>query len=491
MLDYINQDDKIKPFINHFPNIDNFSRQIEEKKHHNIDRISLVNVLLKQNASLNLSDCSQSNINKLKSNKSFTITTGHQLCLFMGPLFVIYKIISAINLANQLKKKYNKYEFVPVFWMASEDHDLQEINHINYFGKKITWNTNQTGAVGRMSLDGVESMIEEYFDLIGESFDRIYLERLFKESYLNNNTLVEATRFLVNQLFGKYGIVIIDGDDKELKSNFIPIIKKDILDSAFSNEIRLCSENLENHYNSQAFVRDINFFKLSKGKRELITKKLAEKDIINFPENLSPNVLLRPLYQECVLPNIGVIGGGSELAYWMQLRTVFKKEKIPFPILILRNSIMLVAKRKLNAFKDLGFQIANIFEEPHFLEKKLVLSKGDITFHDEKDALKLMYETLINKTSDKGLHQSILGQLKKNLNYLDSLEKKIIRLAKKDHETSINKIRKLKEELFPENTLQERYCNFIPFTLKGNEQFIKTLIDNINPLDANFVVLSY
>ena len=184
VLDYLKKDEKLKPFINHFPTLENFEKQITEKKTHSIDRLVLVDVLNKQNASLSLSEKSKLNIESLKENSTFTVTTGHQLCLFTGPLYFIYKIISTINLAEQLEEKYPNNNFVPVFWMATEDHDFLEINHIHLFGKKIEWDSKQKGAVGRMNLDGFESLLTELKSVLGTSENADKLISLFEKSYL-------------------------------------------------------------------------------------------------------------------------------------------------------------------------------------------------------------------------------------------------------------------------------------------------------------------
>ena len=378
IIDYVNEDKKLNPFVNHFPSFSNFKKQITEKRNHTIDRGVLVKVLKEQNFNFPLSVASKSNINLLKSDETFTVTTGHQLCLFTGPLYFIYKIVSTINIAEQLKEKYPQYNFVPTFWMATEDHDLQEINHINLFGKKIEWDSKQTGAVGRMSLDRFESVLMQLKEVLGETENAKKLVSLFENAYLKHKNLADATRFLVNELFGKFGLVIIDGDDEKLKQQFVPIIKKDILQNGFVTAIKQNSKSLAKDYKVQAFVRDINFFKLTKDNRELIKEEIAQKEIAENSENFSPNVLLRPLYQEIILPNIAYVGGGAEVGYWMQLKTAFKQENIPFPILILRNSAMLINDKQKQKIESLGFEINDLFSAIDELKKYmfyLILSR--------------------------------------------------------------------------------------------------------------------
>ncbi len=493
IIDYLNEDKKLQPFINHFPSLENFEKQIVEKKKHIVNRSVLVEVLNDQNSSIILSNNSKENIKSLFYKNTFTITTGHQLCLFTGPLYFIYKVISTINLTEQLKEKYSDNNFVPVFWMASEDHDFEEVNHIKLFGKKISWENRNNGAVGRMSLNGFQSVLCELKKVLGSSENTKDLLQLFEKTYLNHNTLSEATRYLVNELFGKYGLVILDANDLRLKKQFIPIIRKDVLQKGFVTTIRDCSNDLGENYKIQAFIRDINFFKLSDKKRELIKESMSVMEIEDNTEQFSPNVLMRPLYQEIILPNIAYIGGGAEVAYWMQLKTTFEQEDIPFPIMVLRNSAMILNSKQEQKINDLGFQKEDLFLPEDQLKKQYVLSKSqsDISLRNEKIKLENIFNNIIAKTSDIGFKNSISAQFKKELNILNDLEKKLIRKEKKKHENALNHITKIKSQLFPNNTLQERHDNFIPFYLIYGRNFIERIKSNFNPLSPNFVVLTF
>ena len=342
IIDYLNQNKVLSEYISHFPNEENFSQQIKSKSANNIDRLLLYNVIRAQNKNVVLSSISNENIKSLKDKNTFSVTTGHQLCLFTGPLYFIYKIASTISLVNRLKTKYPKYNFVPIFWLASEDHDFAEVNSINLFNKKVVWDANQSGAVGRMNLEGIKSVIEQIQNIIGDSSNAQTLINIFKKVYNKDNNLSEATRALINELFGTYGLLIIDGDDVLLKQKISNVIENDINHSRFYNIIKKSSEKISVKYHAKAYVRPINFFKLSNGKRIRIKEKEDVETIVNNPQLYSPNVLLRPIYQEMILPNIAYVGGGGELSYWFQLSKYFDHEKVMFPILILRNSVLLI-----------------------------------------------------------------------------------------------------------------------------------------------------
>lgn len=492
VLDYLLHNKKIRPFINHFANIENFKKQIQEKKNHYINRSLLVETLKAQNTHLKLSLRSKKNIDLLNFDSTFTITTAHQICLFTGPLYVIYKIISAINLANQLNKKYTNSSFVPVFWMGTEDHDFKEVNHIHLFGKKIEWDIDESGAVGPMSLKGFNNVIADLKSVLGSDKRSKKLISIFKATYLKHKNLAEATRYLINELFGEDGLVIIDGNNKNLKKQFVPQMKKDILRSGFLKDIKDCSGKLSVDYHQQAFISDINFFKLSQNKREKIKIGTTEKEIESNPEHFSPNVLLRPLYQQVILPDVAYVGGGSELAYWMQLKTAFQHEDIPLPILILRNSVLLVSEKQCDRIYKLGFELKDIFLSKDQLNRKYLMSHSDfnISLDNEKKDLCSLYKKILNKTNDVGLHTSIKAQLKKASSVIENLEERIIRSEKKKNQIALNQIAKIKSQLFPNNILQERYENFIPFYLQAGDNLMKILKNKLDPLNPNFVILT-
>lgn len=488
--DYVANAESLQPFYNHYPSLEKFPVQWEEKSKHEIDRRILVEVLQAQNKNLNLSQLTENNIATLIDENTFTITTGHQLCLFTGPLYFIYKIISTINLTNELKVKYPKKHFVPVFWMASEDHDFQEVNHVHLFGKTLTWDSKRSGAVGSMSLEGIEHVLDELDLVLGESENAKKLSILFREAYANHSNLADASRFLVNKLFGQYGLVILDGDDARLKSQFVSVIKKDVLHQGFIETISDCSQSLAKAYKTQAFVREINFFKLSEGKRKRVEGVVSESEIEESPEKFSPNVLMRPLYQETVLPNLAYIGGGAEIAYWMQLKTAFEQESIPFPVLLLRNSALWMEQNQLDKWQKLGFETGDLFLTEEELHQQYVNQQTNLDLSKELYDLKEVFEAVLMKVTDKGLKSSVLAEQQKQFNSFKKLEKKLMKFEKQKHKTALNQISHLKHKLFPKNSLQERYDNFIPFYLKHGENFIEILQKELSPLDAKFVILS-
>ena len=489
IIDYLSENEKLSSFINHFPSLKDFGKQIEEQKKSKTNRNLLIDVLRNQYSNLSVSDKVENNIDLLKSENTFTITTGHQLCLFTGPLYFIYKIISTINLTEQLKKEYPENNFVPIFWMASEDHDFEEVNHINLFSKKYQWNSDENGMVGDFDTSEISKIISEISSILGDTENANSMIDLFRSCY-KDNSLSDATRLLVNELFGKYGIVILDANDKELKKQLLPIIKRDVLHQELSPIISENTSSFSENYKPQAIIRNINFFKLSEGKRERIQEVILKEEIENNPEIFSPNVLMRPLYQELILPNLAYIGGGAEVAYWMQLKSVFKELNIVFPMLVLRNSVMWVEEKDYTKWNNLGFKIEDIFLSENKLQNKFAETKSSVSLEKEKLQIEKIYQEITHKTQDIGMKSSIDSELTKQLNSIKKIERKLLKSEKQKHKISLNQISKIKQKLFPNNFLQERFENIIPFYFKYGEKFIETLKEEIDPLDTNFLILS-
>jgi len=459
ICDYLDQKIDLKSFYNRFPSLDNFEAQIHQKKEAFSDRNRevLVDALMHQYKDFNVSEATNQNIEVLKKSSAFTITTGHQLNLFTGPLYFLYKIISTINLSKVLKEKYPEYNFVPIYWMATEDHDFEEINYFNLFGKKVKWNRDDGGAVGVFDTKGLDQVFEIFSSEIGSGKNAEQLKNLFKEAYLERKTLAEATRHIANELFGEYGLVIVDGDDSKLKKLFVPYAEKELTAQvAYKNIFPKATKLDALGYKVQVNPREINLFYLAEGLRERIIEKegryyvnetdisWSKSDIIKHlqevPERFSPNVMMRPLYQEVILPNLCYIGGGGELAYWFELKDYFKAIDVPFPILLLRNSALIQTQKQAEKCEKLDVSTATLFLKKHELINKKVrqISDIDINFDPQRAHLKAQFENmyLLAKQTDVTFENAVKAQEKKQLMGLDMLEKRLL----KAHEQLVPRI---------------------------------------------------
>ncbi|MDQ3045946.1 MAG: bacillithiol biosynthesis cysteine-adding enzyme BshC [Bacteroidota bacterium] len=494
ILDYIDQKKNLQPFYTFQPEISSFKQAMKDRTAIPLNRELLVDVLKKQYAAVPSAEPSLNKIHQLSESGTFTVCTGHQLCLFTGPLYFIYKILSVINLSEALKKQYPENNFVPVYWMASEDHDFEEISTINLFGKKIKWETDkQGGPVGRMDPLSIEPVLDEYKTLLGDSAFAIELDSLFRDAYLKHSTLAEATRFLVHSLFGKYGLVILDGDDPSLKEEFKELIIDDIRNQTNFSLVNESSKALKQEgYDIQVNPREINVFRMTSVERRRIEN--SSEEILNLPvQEFSPNVVLRPLYQQRILPNLAYVGGPGELAYWLEYKAMFDHHRILFPVLIPRNFAMIVDQKSAKQLAKLGMNFTELFSETDELIKRFINnnSSGSTSLTEEADLMKAMFEGICKKAVqvDPTLKANAEAELQKSLQGLKNIETKLLRAEKQKQEHAINQIKKLKEKFFPENILQERYENFSPYYLSSGSLFIEEMKGLLKPFDFSMQII--
>lgn len=508
VTDYLARNEKTQPFYHRFPRMEAFKAQMEEKQASFNHRQVLVKAL---RAQYNNQSVDNHIIDRLENDRCFAITTGHQLCLFTGPLYFVYKIVSAIKLAQKLREHYPQADFIPVYWMASEDHDFDEINHAHIAHNKVSWESGQGGAVGRMTLEGMDEVLNETESLLEHSVLAKRALTMLKEAYGDKNqTLAQATRRIVHTIFGVDQIIVLDGDDHSLKTLFAPLMRRELEQQFSANQVEASSKHLSRHYNTQVSPREINLFYLDQELRERIIKdgdgfKVLHtdlrfsreemwKELEEFPEKFSPNVILRPLFQEMVLPNLAYIGGGGELAYWFQLKKMFDSVHIPFPILCLRNSVMWMSAADARKMKQLNLNLPAIFGDKEMVVQHVVRSESntELSLKVEEEQLLEMFENISRNAGsvDSTLTKMVLADGARAAKSLQRIEKRMVRAAKYRHELSVNRVDELFQNLFPDNGLQERHANYFDFCARYGDEFIDALFEKLDPLDFTFTVLS-
>ncbi|MDB4505801.1 bacillithiol biosynthesis cysteine-adding enzyme BshC [Saprospiraceae bacterium] len=507
---YAREDSCLRPFYKYPTEYASFAQVIEDKKNDYTNRDVLFKALQRQYSKLGVPEEVKSNINKLKSENTFTIVTAHQPSLFTGPLYYIYKIISTINLVKKLNTYLPNYQFVPIFITGGEDHDFEEMNHVNLFSNQLVWENNETGSVGAMKTSSLKNVLKELKVILGETLNGKKIYELMEQTHTNFDTYSDAALSLVNELFGKDGLVCLNMNQADLKREFIPIIRDEIFNQVSQPLVLATAEKLnEVGFKTQASPREINFFYLNHQIRERIvikndryhilnteisfSKEEMENEIENHPEHFSPNVIMRPLFQELILPNLAYIGGGGELAYWLERKTQFEYFQLNFPMLIRRNSAVWIDKGTKKRMNKLGLNPSTLFQATEDLIKNFVKknSEGELSFSSEKKELEAIFEKVKNKTIevDASLGKTVLAESVKQIKSLENLESRVMRAEKQKHEVSINQIRNLKEKLFPANGLQERKDNFMAFYLKHGESYLETLKDTFDPLEKSFIVI--
>ncbi len=511
LLRYLDNDPEIRELYEHPPTLEGFGSLLE-KKHASADRSLLVKVLSTQYNNAQVDDSKvRNNILLLAEPNTYTVTTGHQLNIFTGPLYFLYKIITAIKTAELLKAAHPDKNFVPVYWMATEDHDFDEINHINLPDKKIVWDAHSSGgATGRLSTSSLISALKEYTGYLGLTRNGMKLSQLINRAYKGSSTLAEATLYLVNELFADYGLVVIDADNAELKASFSRIIQHDILTKTSFSQLQEAEEVFKaKGLKAQAHGREINFFYLLDGKRERIvednntykvfnthlkfSRDELSKEIDTYPERFSPNVITRPLYQEFVLPNIAYVGGGSEIVYWLQIKEVFRHYNIDFPILILRNSALIATKPLSAKLKSMKLGYVDLFRPADEIKRQWVLKNcsESLDISEEKEKFNEIFDIVKLKAGNIDLTlipsaRAISIRLQKAI---QGLETKMIKAEKRKHQESMGKIDSLLSAYFPQTSLQERFFNFGYLYIKYGDGLIEGLYDHFKPLDFKFTIL--
>jgi bacillithiol biosynthesis cysteine-adding enzyme BshC len=507
---YASRDERLRPFFQYDTTIEAFAQVIADKSKTPIDRQALVTALRDQYSQLAESAQANTQIERLGESNTFTIITAHQPSLFTGPLYFIIKICSTINLARQLNERYPKQHFVPVFITGGEDHDFEEINHLHLFGKTLEWQNEESGAVGQMSTDSLAAPLAELKEILGDSEKAQSVFTELKNAYTRHDKYGMATVDYVHSLFAEEGLVVMDMNKPSLKRLFVPIMKQELLEQPSQAFIEKAQAALEAAgFSGQAHARDINLFYLRDGIRERIILENGLYQVLNtdygftqeellaeleaHPEFFSPNVIMRPLYQELVMPNLAYIGGGGELAYWLERKEQFAHFGLNFPMLIRRNSLLWLDSGTVKRMDKLDLSVADLFIETEALLKKFVNSQTDneLTIQEEKQQLEALFSSIAQKARDidPTLAKAIEAEYTRQAKSVDNLEGRLMRAEKQKHENALNQIRKLKEKLFPGNGLQERYDNFLAFYVRYGRSFFDTLIEVLDPLADGFVVV--
>ncbi|MCC7296879.1 MAG: bacillithiol biosynthesis cysteine-adding enzyme BshC [Bacteroidia bacterium] len=433
-------------------------------------------------------------IQSLKSENTFTVTTGQQIHIFLGPLYVVYKALSTIALANELKQKFPQHHFVPVFWMATEDHDFGEINHVNVFHQQFTWESASGGPVGRIETSEIVALINSIKAAFPSDIKVTQALEVFEIAYTTNHNLAAATRYLLHHYFGEQGLVVIDADSKAFKKEFVAIMQADVLNTKVSEAIERQTVKMKGlGLETNISGRHTHLFMLINGQRLRLDKVelgfqakgeervYTQEQVLNLietePENFSPNVALRPIYQEVILPNLCYIAGPGEFTYWYQLSGVFEICALPRPVLLPRHSFVVGDAKTQHWLENNGMDMQEMFNSeedfkkyffetiagqspmPKLIEMQKTLNTqiNEYLYSVKSDQLKGVkkagegYEMMLKKAEDE-----ILNSLTDNAKYAQIWQKTL----------------KIKEKLFNPNTPQERKSFFLEMLIQ-NPDFLK------------------
>ena len=490
---------------------ENIERQFEAKKnsYSSNSRQILFEVLKEQHSVSHLSEKQNFNLSSMGDENTFTVTTGHQLNLFSGPAFFIYKILQTIKLADYLNQKFPQRKTVPVFWMATEDHDFEEINHFKTEHNYYETQGKSGGAVGKIVVEDqffIENFEEEFKDAVFGT----ELILLLKKAYKKGNTLSQATRILVQELFSEYGLLILDGDDRRLKAEMKSVFKNELLDQRLFQTTKETVTYLSEKYGKvQVNPREINLFYLN-GTRDRIEFaedkfNIVDKDLTftreeilaeleNYPEKFSPNALMRPVYQETVLPNLVYIGGNAEIMYWLELKNYFKDIEVPFPVLIPRNSILFLTEKTLHKADKLGLKIEDFFQNFSHVTKEILLEDNQILslLKKEEIVIENNFEELsaLAATTDQTFGNLVQAEKTRQLKSFNRMKKRLLRAEKIKQNEKLTQLEDLFLKVHPGKNWQERSFNFSVFYADQGHRWLQNCYDEIDVEKSELIIFT-
>jgi bacillithiol biosynthesis cysteine-adding enzyme BshC len=526
-LDYLYEYENIKKFYKHdFRNKDEYLKLFKSVSETTRDfRTDIPKIIQSQYEGFSPSQKTKANIGSLKEKNTLTVVTGQQLGILGGPLYTFYKIITAIKLAQHLKERYDAYNFVPVFWLEGDDHDFEEVRSIGILNEaneltKIFYDDEISDDEARSSVGylTLKETINSFFENLDKNlrdteFKPEFLQKL-KEIYSPGKSFKKAFKELIFWFFDKYGLIIFDPQDVIIKNLLKPVFKQEINNFRLQTEkLVQVSATLEELYHAQVKVRPVNLFYSTDDGRFLIEpvenefrlrrkrKKFTQDEIINeidnHPENFSPNVLLRPICQDYILPTAFYIGGPSEISYFAQVTPLYDFYKLNQPFIYPRASATIFEKSLENILEKYNLSFEDIFITSDDLKTKIInsLSKHSVDdiFAESNNQIELVLDKLKENLFefDKTIADSTGKYRQKILNYLDELKSKAVDAQKKKHEITLRQIDKLANSLFPNNNLQERELNFAYYYNKYGESFVEKILNELKINSFDHQVIKY
>jgi bacillithiol biosynthesis cysteine-adding enzyme BshC len=508
ILDYLDDQRALRSLHQGLPSVASIKEAIERRQSFPTDRKLLHEALCEQYTSVEIAPPIRTQLDSLLDEKTYTITTAHQCNVFLGPLYAIFKTLHTIRIAQELNDQLPDHHFVPVFYMGSEDADIDELNHIHLMGEKLEWQTTETGAVGRMRVDdNLLRLIDRQSQLLSTLPYGSHWIDLISRSYIKDSTLADASFRLLNFLFADRGLIVLQPDRASLKNSMRDLFWEELTTGKSAAGVEYGNAQLlELGYEPQAHARPINLFYLKEGLRARIEKTEKGWGVANtshswdeaglqaelneHPERFSPNVILRGVYQETILPNLLYVGGGGELAYWLQLKQVFDSYSVPFPLLQLRASLQWMDLHAAQKLQALGLNQAELFQSPDsILEGKLDdATRAQLNLNDFVMGMEANYGLLATRaaTIDPTLQAHVESLRAKAIQKIEALEKKMARAQRRKMSDQRTQIDTLQRAVFPGSGLQERWENIGYYYAQYGPTYIDLIYDQLEPFGRSF-----
>jgi bacillithiol biosynthesis cysteine-adding enzyme BshC len=477
-------------------------------------RSELVEILTDQNKNFGATDKTFEHIQLLADSKTLAIVTGQQVGMFSGPLYTLYKTITTIKLAAHLKTVLPDFNFVPIFWLEGEDHDFQEMNYIRLLNAEhkptdIIYQHDEKaleknlGAVGELVFN---STLSQFFEQVQKTMSNSEFKAkvltLFQEIYQQGTSFNKAFASLMNKLFPDAGLIFVSSNDKKFKRLLAPIFKQEIETVPQTSQLIIeKSAELETKYHAQIKPKALNLFLFHKGGRYLIeprendfslkgVRQYFQKDellklVEETPEVFSPNVALRPICQDTILPTLCYVAGPSEIAYFAQLKPVYTFFNLTMPIIYPRASATILETNQEKILEKYQLELTELFQHPEKSQRKVIDLVSEVNIDELFANAKKRTDEMMNemKFGLNHIDPTLLGALEttrsKVESQLDILREKTVEAQKKRHEVALRQINKVTNSLLPNGNLQERELNVLHFLNKHGFDFINHLQSEI------------
>ncbi len=488
------------------------------------DRKQVTQTIKNQYLNKRISAKTSQNIKLLEERNCLAIVTGQQLGLAGGPLYTIYKTLSAIKFATHLNEKHPDFYFVPVFWLAGDDHDFEEISSINVLSgenkvENIAYRTDEdpereAGSVGGMRL---EKEIEDFISQMGSSVRNTEFTNdviaFLSSIYQTGKTIAESFGEMMFKFFDKYGLVIFNPQATDVKRLLLPVFRNELENyRTHATKLIQVSAGLDEEYHAQVKIRPINLFVNNENGRYLLdplennefrlkrkkvkfTKEELSQLLESSPEMFSPNVILRPICQDYLFPTAFYVGGPAEIAYFAQIIQMYKMFNLATPVAWPRISATIVEKSVQTLVQKYGISINDFFELKGEIFNKVasMISEYDIDgkFEVAENRLSNLFEDLKEYLGeiDKTLVDPAEKNRQRTVQYLTELKGKAEAARIRKHETTMNQLQKSYTMILPNDNLQERELNYFYFANKYGLGFYEYLMEKLDGLNHDHQVV--
>mgnify|MGYP000871812093 CR=1 FL=1 len=515
-LDYLHEFDNVERFYRKnfraIETYEDFFKTLSMKERPN--REKLVEIIKSQYSESKISKQTHINIESLNSNKTIAVVTGQQLGLFGGPLYTIYKSITAIKLCNFLKEKYDEFHFVPVFWLEGDDHDYDEVRKSSFLNNEnnlinLQYDDGLLDDINRGSTaelkfnENLEKVFEELTQTLRETEFKLPLIDFMKSIYKPGKTFLETFRELMIKLFDEFGLIVFNPVDNEVKKLLLPIFTKEI--TSFRDHTSYIVERsaeLEEVYHAQVKVKPVNLFVVENNERLLIEpvenefrlkgkrKKYTQEELLELlntsPGKFSPNVLLRPICQDYLFPTAFYVGGPAEISYFAQVVPMYDIYNLSQPYIYPRSSATIVERGVKNVIDKYNLNYTDIFVSEEDLISKIAAMKGEVNIDEIYNQTSIEFERTINElnekllTIDKTLSDLSNKSKQKVQEVLTNMKTKTLEAERRKHEVTIRQLSKVRNVLYPADNLQERELNLMYFLNKYGPDIFKWVFNELS-----------